>query len=1099
MKKFLSLVLALAMTMSLVTISAGAKDFTDADDIQYVEAVDVMSAIGVVDGDTNGNFNPAGGLTRGAAAKIICNLILGPTTAAELNADTNPYVDVDKNSTFAGYIAYCQKANIISGYADGTFKPAAPLTGYAFMKMLLGALGYDGAVEGYTGANWSINVAKQAIGIGLNDGLKTDFNGSNYVTREEAMLYAFNALQATMVTYETTITVGDVTIAGSKAENVAQTGYKNTMGNAQTLQFAEKYFPKLTVKPEQDAFGRPTNTWTDNKTEIGTYVDYTLLVDYFTAAVSGKEVYETLGKTVVDSYDLYIYVDGNGAGSLGTEINKNNKADLTNTANGVLTEVYVDKDAEQAFVVIMNTYLAQATADYSAKKDSVTLSVYHIDKDGKTYVKGAGQETFTVSGEDFEIADVKDEDFFLVNVADGAVQEMAIPEVVSDVALNAFSKGNSVTAGSETYKYAATIEYAEDVLDAYNSGELKEKTYNLYLDPYGYLIGVDLVSEEDNYVFITGIDSNGSNLSNKNHDAFAIFTDGTTATIQFNANKSSSFTAGPLVNTWCTYTVDKNGVYTLTQVGTAINTANGVKIAQASNDNTVVTIDKKNIDLPGNGTTGSEYYKVYGNDSSIYLTAKLDLVNNGGNNIVISGVDNVTTGVKNASLKSYNDAGVVGLKPSGTAWNSVSTGGSTGGSTGDKVASGVYTLYKHTGYVIAAVVVGQDDAVAKNLVYVTSDTGAAGVNQESYANDEWTWTRKVVFQGEEIELKEVGDSLTYLNTMTKGQVYRVSFNAAGNVIGLDSVPTAANSDPIQVNTIADAVSNLKTADTVVYQQTWNDQVKVPQIKGSTLYVSTTAAQGLFVAEDVNIVLIQNNKNKETTTYETGVNHLESIVAELNAAADGKYDYIVTAFIDDGAVTSIVFEDKNTDGYTAPTTTTAGIMDVDITTPGKVKVTFYTSDTTKTKADFVDAAVAAVENELVAAGNTITGKSYDGSKEYTIDVLNQLGYNLTYKFDTSNLIQLYKVTIKGSTDGTNTFTVDATEAYLAQGETVTVVISGGNWSSCGSTNVKITTSDSTSFSADAGTAPVGTNMKVVLKAGTLSEDCTVTLGWQAATP
>ena len=36
------------------------------------------------------------------------------------------------------------------------------------MKMLLGALGYDATYEGYTGGNWSINVAKQAIGIGLN-------------------------------------------------------------------------------------------------------------------------------------------------------------------------------------------------------------------------------------------------------------------------------------------------------------------------------------------------------------------------------------------------------------------------------------------------------------------------------------------------------------------------------------------------------------------------------------------------------------------------------------------------------------------------------------------------------------------------------------------------------------------------------------------------------------------------------------------------------------------------------------------------------------------------------------------------------------------
>ena len=44
MKKFLSLVLALVMTMSLVTVSAGAKDFTDSTKISYAEAVDVLSA-----------------------------------------------------------------------------------------------------------------------------------------------------------------------------------------------------------------------------------------------------------------------------------------------------------------------------------------------------------------------------------------------------------------------------------------------------------------------------------------------------------------------------------------------------------------------------------------------------------------------------------------------------------------------------------------------------------------------------------------------------------------------------------------------------------------------------------------------------------------------------------------------------------------------------------------------------------------------------------------------------------------------------------------------------------------------------------------------
>ena len=182
MKKFLSLVLALVMTMSLVTISAGAKDYTDDSKITYEEAVDVVSACKVLDGYADGSFNPTATLTRGAAAKIICNLILGPTTASALAADAAPFKDVPADNVFAGYIAYCAKQGIISGYADGTFRPAGTLTGYAFMKMLLGALGYDAALEGYTGNNWSIAVAKQAIAIGLDDG-NDEFNGIKAVTR----------------------------------------------------------------------------------------------------------------------------------------------------------------------------------------------------------------------------------------------------------------------------------------------------------------------------------------------------------------------------------------------------------------------------------------------------------------------------------------------------------------------------------------------------------------------------------------------------------------------------------------------------------------------------------------------------------------------------------------------------------------------------------------------------------------------------------------------------------------------------------------------------------------------------------------------------
>ena len=417
MKKFLSLVLALVMTMSLVTVSAGAKDFTDSTKIQYTEAVDVMSAVKVIDGYADGSFNPSATLTRGAAAKIICNLILGPTTASALVADAAPYKDVPVNHTFAGYIAYCQKTGIISGYADGTFKPANTLTGYAFMKMLLGALGYDASIEGYTGGNWSINVAKQAIAIGLNKSLVGEFNGIKAVTREEACLYAFNTLQADMVEYDTTISTTingqTVTIGNSLAKaqkwNNSATRINNIKAD-EYIQFAEQYFPKLEKKADTDEFMRPAYTWTYNKAEIGTYVDKDLLVESYTTGVSGKTIYELLGSVAIRDNRLESYVDGVEGSIVKDNLTRRNTKDLADTDTGVLTEVYLDTDKEVITIVSINPYLAQATADYSKSKEYAPLAVY--------VSSGKNATTYNVVVVDVEeVESVEKDGWYLVNIS----------------------------------------------------------------------------------------------------------------------------------------------------------------------------------------------------------------------------------------------------------------------------------------------------------------------------------------------------------------------------------------------------------------------------------------------------------------------------------------------------------------------------------------------------------------------------------------------------------------------------------------------------------------------------------------------------------
>ena len=926
MKKFLSLVLALVMTMSLVTVSAGAKDFSDSTKIQYKEAVDVMSAVNVISGYAEGDFRPTATLTRGAAAKIICNLILGPTTAGALVADAAPYKDVPTNNTFAGYIAYCQKAGIISGYADGTFKPANSLTGYAFMKMLLGALGYDAANEGYTGANWSINVAKQAISIGLNDGLKGEFNGVKAVNREEACLYAFNTLNATMVEYTNqTIVIANGTVKTDKvAKDMENNARTETIKDDNKMQFAEKYFTNLEKEPTADDFGRPANKWTYKNTDIGTYVDYSLMVAEYVGGVSGKEVYNKLGKTAVEKYDLTVTVDGNADKDVLKAIAKDNKDDLTGTDTGVLTQVFVDDDNKAAAVVEINTYLGIADSDYSAKKDEAQFTVWGLYKDGKTYKKTVVKDgkattdesaSFPVSGEDFDVSKVEEDDAYLFTVAGGEVQTFVPAETIKDTEITSFKKGSNVTVGGTKYEFNAAAYFDAKALKVYtglndSKGDtainLKDTTYNVYLDTYGNLIGLEEVDAVDNYVFITGADASSSNLATKTTDANAIFLDGTSKIIEVSNTKGDSVDDKAIVNEWFTYTVDKNGVYTLKTIVSDTFDHDNNKVGQ-KHQKAVAEIDKKHVTLNGNG----DFDKVYGNANSIYLTASLKKVTKTGNKnyAVISGIDNVTTGVKNASIKTWTET-----QAQTDADKDLKASDWTG------TSYGVYTLFKDNGYVIAAVVVGDDAASTKNLVY----SHKSDVELESYdkTEDEWTWTRKVVnAKGEEIVLTEKSDSLSELNQMKKGLWYQVKYDAKGNVIEVDDAANAFKSEPNKyITDFADIQKAVNKEDTVLLEIVADAKTKTAledklSLKGSTLYDVTSTKSGVAVDDDTHIVFIQTNDNKTTTSYETGIKALETALKNLNEVSKGVYNYEFSAYIEDGIATTVVIRDLEEVGYT----------------------------------------------------------------------------------------------------------------------------------------------------------------------------------------
>jgi len=391
MKKFLSLALALIMTLSLVTISAGAteyKDLTDKDEIQYEEAVAVLNRIGVITGYDDGSFQPTRELTRGAAAKIIVSLLIGPEAANNLPNNSSPYPDVPANYTFAGVISFCKTKNIISGYGDGTFKPGDSLTGYAFAKMLLGAVGYDAEIERFTGSGWTNNIAAIGQSAGLFDRLK--FDGSAAVNREQACQLALNALKATVVTYTNGINVNvtgentNVAVSGGQvrsyktsnqefARNIRTRNYTEVASsdNYYTVEFAEEHFVDLRLEhdkwnPTPDDFGRPSAEWSYKKVTIGTYplepdfsfntqVAHIEVTDSAKVRALGLRGYELTDDRGGDNATLWL----NGVGSDKILESVGQIADYTD--NGTVVEVYVDEnDADHITdVVVVRTQLME--------------------------------------------------------------------------------------------------------------------------------------------------------------------------------------------------------------------------------------------------------------------------------------------------------------------------------------------------------------------------------------------------------------------------------------------------------------------------------------------------------------------------------------------------------------------------------------------------------------------------------------------------------------------------------------------------------------------------------------------------------------------
>ena len=514
MKKLLALVLALVMSMSLVTISNAA--FSDAADIDYKEAVDVLAAVGVLEG-SDGKFDPKAELTREQAAKIIAYLDLGKSTAEALPA-VKVFNDVEASRWSAKFVAYCADAGYINGVGNGNFDPTGKLTGYAFGKLLLCALGYDATLEEMTGASWTIKVAKL---MESNDITKdTSKLGSAVLTREEAAQYALNALKAAMVEYDekgSTITAGDVTIVtgAKKAKDVEISDEKYTKisgetfvtGNKYTVQLGEKlYDGKLVLSSgSSDDFGAPATTWTYKNEKVGDYAKSAVAT--FTAKTKAADVAKALGnykftdgdtsnpttKKVENTTDTTINAKVNvntitaSGKTTATSMNLNTASATlaeqfaTRTENGRLVAVYANNDNIITDIVIVE-YKTVEAGKVSTDKKTGDIS-YVID--GTTYKDFADKDaTDTIS---FVTAPAKGDIVTYCKIGSKVyVYPTTSFEGTQTATKTTSDSVQTITVSGSDYKVG---KYAKSGTAFANNTKGETATY--YVDQYGFVVHTD--------------------------------------------------------------------------------------------------------------------------------------------------------------------------------------------------------------------------------------------------------------------------------------------------------------------------------------------------------------------------------------------------------------------------------------------------------------------------------------------------------------------------------------------------------------------------------------------------------------------------------
>lgn len=163
MKRCISIVTCLLLLIGIVftQLPVMAASFTDIEELPCKEEVELLAALGIVEGMSEESFAPAETLTRAEASAIICRLI----GVADFVVNEDVFSDVTFDHWAYNNIGTLAQLGIVNGVSDGVFAPEETLTYTQTVKLLVEALGYRVKAENAGGYPAGYMTTASVLGI----------------------------------------------------------------------------------------------------------------------------------------------------------------------------------------------------------------------------------------------------------------------------------------------------------------------------------------------------------------------------------------------------------------------------------------------------------------------------------------------------------------------------------------------------------------------------------------------------------------------------------------------------------------------------------------------------------------------------------------------------------------------------------------------------------------------------------------------------------------------------------------------------------------------------------------------------------------------